>query len=348
MDEVILCGGSFNSPQLLELSGVGDSMWLEKLNINTVVDLPGVGENLQDHPAVTLSFKLKDGLESLDLLNAAHRDFTTAAFKDYKRGLGPLTQGCPVISYFPPKLLFSSTEQAQAEDLLRVKKDVRGERHEIAADRGRRKMLKIEQENYPKRAIVEVIAMNKFLGGTKYKKGDCYIGMIIALQHALSRGSVHIKSTNPLEKPAVDPRYLSHPADAFHLALGTRFVYRMCMGPDGAMADYIDQEHVESVGFSGIDLRNGEEGDEAQWDAFVRKHVATEHHPAGTCSMLPRADGGVVDPTLKVYGTANVRVADCSIIPLHIATHTQSTAYMIGEKASDLVIEAQLQRRKGW
>lgn len=47
--EVILCSGAFNSPQLLQLSGVGNAQELEKLGVSVVHDLPGVGENLQDH-----------------------------------------------------------------------------------------------------------------------------------------------------------------------------------------------------------------------------------------------------------------------------------------------------------
>ena len=52
----------------------------------------------------------------------------------------------------------------------------------------------------------------------------------------------------------------------------------------------------------------------------------------GTASMLPRNKNGVVDSRLRVYGTKNIRVADLSIVPLHIAAHTQSTAYNIGEQ----------------
>jgi choline dehydrogenase-like flavoprotein len=57
-------------------------------------------------------------------------------------------------------------------------------------------------------------------------------------------------------------------------------------------------------------------------------------HPAGTAAMVPRSMGGVVDSSLKVYGTSNVRVVDASIFPIHIAAHTQATIYAISEKVS--------------
>lgn len=47
-------------------------------------------------------------------------------------------------------------------------------------------------------------------------------------------------------------------------------------------------------------------------------------HPIGTASMMPRNKQGVVDPDLLVYGTTNVRVADLSILPIHISTHLES------------------------
>jgi len=57
--------------------------------------------------------------------------------------------------------------------------------------------------------------------------------------------------------------------------------------------------------------------------------------------MLPRNHGGVVDSSLKVYGTANVRVVDASIIPLHISAHPQATIYGIAEKAVDIILSGQ-------
>ncbi|KAF8900502.1 hypothetical protein CPB84DRAFT_1847284 [Gymnopilus junonius] len=60
-------------------------------------------------------------------------------------------------------------------------------------------------------------------------------------------------------------------------------------------------------------------------------------YTAGSCSMLPREKRGVVDPKLKVYGMTNLRVTDISIIPLHIAAHTQAFAYVVGEKVADII-----------
>ena len=54
--EIILCGGAINSPQLLQLSGVGNAGALRALGIDVVADLPGVGENLQDHLEVYVQY----------------------------------------------------------------------------------------------------------------------------------------------------------------------------------------------------------------------------------------------------------------------------------------------------
>jgi len=70
---------------------------------------------------------------------------------------------------------------------------------------------------------------------------------------------------------------------------------------------------------------------------FIKDHTETTFHTAGSCSMLPREKGGVVDPQLKVYGTSNVRVVDLSVLPLHVIAHTQAVVYSIAEQAADII-----------
>ena len=60
-------------------------------------------------------------------------------------------------------------------------------------------------------------------------------------------------------------------------------------------------------------------------------------HPIGTVSMLPKELGGVVDSSLRVYGTSNVRVVDASIMPFQVSGHLTSTLYALSEKAADLI-----------
>lgn len=66
--EVILAGGAINSPQLLQLSGIGDADWLQAAGVSPVVDLPGVGRNLQDHLDITAQIETRSALsEGLSL-----------------------------------------------------------------------------------------------------------------------------------------------------------------------------------------------------------------------------------------------------------------------------------------
>jgi nitrate reductase alpha subunit len=80
--------------------------------------------------------------------------------------------------------------------------------------------------------------------------------------------------------------------------------------------------------------------------AYVKTTVGTEYHPMSSCSMLPKDKGGVVDTRLVVYGTSNVRVADASIMPVHVSAHLMASTYGVAEKVSDLIKEEQEAKAK--
>lgn len=138
-NEVILSAGTMQSPQILELSGIGDPSVMNPLGISTVVSLPGVGNNLQDHPAVVVVNELAPGYESLDTLGYNSTAFTAVSFflqtslralikthsslflkalSAYSLGQGILTQVTYVLAYLTPKLFLSSTDQKSAINLL--------------------------------------------------------------------------------------------------------------------------------------------------------------------------------------------------------------------------------------
>jgi choline dehydrogenase-like flavoprotein len=90
--------------------------------------------------------------------------------------------------------------------------------------------------------------------------------------------------------------------------------------------------HVSRLGKEinpGPDIQTDEE-----LSLWIKKNIASTFHGAGSCAMMPRDKGGVVDPELKVYGTRNLRVVDLSIVPLHLNCHTQSIVYGIAEQGT--------------
>lgn len=76
-------------------------------------------------------------------------------------------------------------------------------------------------------------------------------------------------------------------------------------------------------------------------EAFVRNSVGTELHPADTCSMGPRSEGGVADEKLKVHGTSNLRVVDASVFPTMVRGDLASLVYAVAERAAGFVKEDQ-------
>lgn len=150
---------------------------------------------------------------------------------------------------------------------------------------------------------------------------------------SLSRGSVHINSSDPTAHPTIDPAYFTHPLDLDMMARATLHILT-----------FTTIEPLKSV--LRRDAHGGLVGSQAggklpstleEAKDFVRANTATEYHPVGTCAMLPREKGGVVDSELRVYGTRNVRVVDASVFPTHVQGNIVSLVYAVAEKGADIV-----------
>ena len=159
--------------------------------------------------------------------------------------------------------------------------------------------------------------------------------MMTLLFSQQSRGTVTLRSTDPHDKPIIDPRYLSDPLDLLMLTEGLRFIHKAVTS--GAGTKDIIAPGVWNAGPEYAAL--GPDTTAKDWEEYVRRYSATAHHPAGTCRMGKEDDPmAVVDEKLRVKGVEGLMVADCSIMPSLNGGHTQMPAYAIGEKAAELLI----------
>jgi len=176
------------------------------------------------------------------------------------------------------------------------------------------------------RPDVEFVITPMLLPYYPREPGKAYLTIIGALNHPFSRGTIHVKSTDPQVQPAIDPGYFSQEFDMQILVEQAKFIRRLV--DTEPFKSYIDTEVVP-----GSDVRTDDGLRE-----YIKKGLNTIWHTCGSCSMLPREKGGVVDEQLKVYGTTNVRVVDLSIVPLHFATHPQAPVYAIANQAADIIM----------
>jgi choline dehydrogenase len=150
-------------------------------------------------------------------------------------------------------------------------------------------------------------------------------GMCMNVNRPKSRGEVRLHSANPLDRPVIDPRYLTDPDD---LALSVRGIQ--------ACLRIAAQPALRAIGAQQTDPAPDAD-DEDGIIRFIRRAATTIWHPAGTCRMGPDALS-VVDDRLRVHGIDGLRVADASIMPTLVSGNPNATCIMIGEKAADLIL----------
>ncbi|KAI9676550.1 MAG: hypothetical protein M1817_000709 [Caeruleum heppii] len=344
--EVVLSAGSFGSPQILELSGIGSAEILKQYGIPVRIDNPNVGENMQDHPLVPLGFNATQGQATFDGLIDPRN--IAIALQEYQT-----TQTGLLASYVCSSALLSY-EQCLVEG---EKADGTAPLNQTAAIKGvDEPLLKPEEEKLrpglkdqykltrdkllnPLEAVAQEIlspAGVNFFGNasasmlTSYNAGNTgnFISFFGILTHPFSRGASHINSASHTAYPTIDPRYLSHPLDLEILSTIVLHLQKVAQTQPIA-STLANNGTVYQPGYSEVTKDNVRD--------FIKNTVNSEYHPIGTCSMEPKNKGGVVDARLKVYGTANLRVVDASVFPLHVRGNPVSLVYAVAEKAADLI-----------
>ena len=282
--EIILCGGVINSPQLLELSGIGNREQLESLGVTVHKDLPGVGENLQDH----LTINVLQGLHGVNTFYEETKPMSMIGniFKFLFQRRGLLAHPAAQAGVF-----FRSSDTVSRPDA---------------------------QVHFAPAA-----SESDSKGNLKTAPGTT---ATVCNLRPESRGSVHIRSTNPAEYPNIRANYLATEGDRNTMVAAVRRVRDIFSAP--ALDNYRGEEFKP-----GNLIQTDEEILE-----YVRSEAESVYHPVGTCKMGSDSMA-VVDVRLRVHGIKSLRVADASIMPTVTSGNTNAPAVMIGEKCADMLLE---------
>ena len=166
----------------------------------------------------------------------------------------------------------------------------------------------------------------QFYVGRGLEQPDDMVTITISLVLPESRGSIALRSADPLAAPLIRANYLQADGDTAALVYGARLTRQLGM----------------SRAYDGLRGEETEPGamltSDRDLERFVREKADTIYHLAGTCRMGPDSDrDAVVDASLRVHGVERLRVADASIIPDVVNAPTHAACVAIGEKCAVLI-----------
>ncbi|SGZ28435.1 BQ5605_C027g10336 [Microbotryum silenes-dioicae] len=357
---VVVSAGAFGTPLILERSGVGMKEVLDKVGVKQVVDLD-VGKQYDDHQLAINIYVVDESADTLDELLRGNPEVHAEAGPLFvKEGKGLLSTNAidAGIKMRPTEEEVRSMNcpafQKVWDEYYKQKPDapviICGA---IATFLGDHALLP-PNNKYMMCGVYDVSCLLQLSLQTN-QCADFAPYNAMSQMHRRSRGHLHISSTDPFSAPDFDAGFMRDPSDMAPHIWGWKRAretarrmpsYRgelaptnpkfaedspaRCIGPDEAKA-LLASGKIEDLVYS--------EADNAAIAQWVRENVGTTWHSISTCPMKPRAEGGVVDARLNVYGTKGLKLADLSICPRNVASNTYSVALTVGEKAADLLAQ---------
>ncbi|KAI0191928.1 putative choline dehydrogenase [Astrocystis sublimbata] len=318
--EIILSAGTVQSPQLLEVSGIGDPEVLAKAGVAVKVRNPNVGESLQEHMMAAMIFEVDPTLATPDDLKTDKPKAELAMQQFHASRTGPLTILPNSIAYLPFSHIMSSHDQRLVAEAISSLPPSSDPRQSIRQRRFLDSFSSSSSTATP--ASTSAPASAAAPGQIEYifdlgnwspyfqpapspdkKKEKKYATCLQILQHPFSRGSIHISSSHVEDKPAIDPRYYGGDGGSIDLALmahAARFaaykiartqplagIIRRRVFPPSAQSSLDDDDDGDAGG-------GDEDEDEPFWRDWLIRTTITDWHPVGTCAMgehpRPRPD----------------------------------------------------------
>lgn len=308
--EVVLSSGTFHSPQLLTLSGIGMEEDLKRIGISPIQQLH-VGRNMHDHITFAELAFVTNKTSDLGFMTYIN------TFFQFMNGKGFMTlpAGVEALSFIK-----TPTRNNRGPDVpdLELVFTPGG----VYLDRG----FGIMNGGRMKREIYDTVY--KPLENTHL---DTFL-ISIMLFHPKSIGRVEIPNAHPFSHPKIHANFFSEPDDIETILHGIKYVLKLITTEPfirvGTRLHSIPSPYCAHIHFASDDY----------WRCVIRIMAFSIQHQVGTCKMGPQADPtSVVSPELKVHGIKRLRVVDTSIIPEAPTAHTNALSVMIGEKAADLI-----------
>ncbi|KAK6076685.1 glucose oxidase [Seiridium cupressi] len=295
--EVILSAGAIRSPAILEYSGVGNPSVLSKYNISTTINLPAVGENFQDQTVLGVTANFTSRIET------GFPNFVSHTSLQDLFGDNTTSVYNTAIAQLP----------AYAE--------------QIAAQNGGASSASVQQRLFKSQLDLLYNSNTPTSEVIPTALGNL-AGVFFWPLQPLSRGNVHIVSENETTPPSINPNFFQSNFDGLAAVQTARFSRRVLT--TAPLSDLIDLASL-APSFEEVP----EDASDELWLNWIKNSAfGPNHHHLGSCAMLPRDMGGVVDNNFMVYGTSNVRVIDLSVIPLQVAGHSISLLYAVAEWAA--------------
>ncbi|ODM95207.1 Oxygen-dependent choline dehydrogenase [Orchesella cincta] len=294
--EVIVSAGAVESPKLLLLSGIGPKEHLDSLNISTLVDLP-VGKYLQEHPGMDILGKDNMGfvLNTTFGMNLKEPELVQQFVEN---GTGPFN------SYSRnPRLMKGYLNSSFNSD-------------------------KDWPENY-------IFVYEKFSERGNGEPPQEEVYFTVELMRTRTTGSVKLASSDPNEKPLIDPNFFEDPTD----------IDRMIDAIEVMMDVFLNSSAYRQHGiklFEPFELCSVEEGHQFlsrdYWRCYIHQFGDPHFHTTSTCRMGPSPDVAVVDSSLRVFGIKNLRVVDSSVIPFAPTGNPNMPTVAVAQRAAALIL----------
>ena len=304
--EVVLCGGAFNTPQLLMLSGIGPAAHLREHGIPVRADLPGVGGNLQDRYEVAVTHRMRRTWTVLDGARFERDDPLWHRWSDSRRQV-PLWRRWRR----PDAGMYGSSGAALA--LIRRSAPALAEPDIFCM------ALPTRFEGYA-HGYSQIIQQH-----------HDYLTWAVLKAHTLNRaGTVRLRSSDPRDTPLVNFRYFEEGSDAAGddlqaVVQAIRFLRRL----------------TAPLIASGVIAEECAPGPDVESDAALAEYVrntAWGHHASCSCPIGDVSQGGVLDSAFSVHGVRGLRVVDASVFPRIPGIFVAAAVYTVAEKAAEAIL----------